>query len=277
MHHDRCDASLWQTGGVGDDTGLMRLDDVLAALGHRGVMERYDDEIALADVVGTVARTTDFDADFSPRRRDERWRRTEELFRNGSHPPPIDVVRLGDNLLFVNDGHHRVSVAKSLGWDSLPARVRRVCTVAFALCCLRISDLPTKAAERRFLEKVPLPDEVSRGLWLTRPADWARLADAALAWGYAHHETSQAGLSAHDLGAAWWNHEVQPLVEALRREGAGATLSDVQLFVTALAARDRLGALDWPGDLLAADADASCCHAEIELLTEDGAARLDRG
>lgn len=249
----------------------MRLDDVLAALGNRGVMEQYDDEIALADIVGTLARTTDFDAGFSPRRRDERWRRTEELFRAGSHPPPIDVVRLGDNLLFVNDGHHRVSVARSLGWDSLPARVRRICTVAFALCCLRVSDLPTKAAERRFLEKVPLPDEVSRGLWLARPADWARLADAALAWGYTHHDASGTKCSAHDLAAAWWKQEVQPLVEALRREGAGSTLSDVQLFVTALAARDRLGALDWPRDLLAAHADESCCRTEIELLSDDGA------
>ncbi|TQL68954.1 ParB-like nuclease family protein [Nocardioides albertanoniae] len=246
----------------------MRLDDVLEALGNDGVMERYDDEIALADVVGTVARTHDFDADFSPRRRDDRWRRTEELFRSGSHPPPIDVVRLGDNLLFVSDGHHRISVARSLGWDTLPARVHRICTVAFALCCLRVSHLPAKAAERRFLQKVPLPDEVSRGLWLDRPADWARLADAALAWGYTHHDVI-GGHSAHDLGTAWWRHEVQPVVETMRREGAGATLSDVQLFVTALAARDRLGALDWPGELLAAHEDASCCHAEIDLLVDD--------
>ena len=261
---------------MSDDTDLMRLDDVLAALGNRGVMEQYDDEIALAHVVGTVARTDDFDADFTPRRRDARWRRTEELFRNGSNPPPIDVVRLGDNLLFVNDGHHRISVARSLGWDSLPARVRRICTVAFALCCLRVSHLPTKAAERRFLEKVPLPEEVSRDLWLPRPADWARLADAALAWGYTHHDTGGTSCSAHDLGAAWWKHEVQPLVEALRREGAGASLSDVQLFVTALAARDRLGALDWPGELLADHPDASCCRGEIELLAEESAERVER-
>ena len=69
---------------------------------------------------------------------------------------------------------------------------------------------------------------------------------------------------------------MQPLVEALRREGAGASLSDVQLFVTALAARDRLGALDWPGELLADRPDASCCRGEIELLARENPERVER-
>lgn len=184
-------------------------------------------------------------------------------------PPPIELVRLGD-LLFVRDGHHRVSVARSLGWDSLPARVRRICTVAYALCCLRLTDLPAKAAERRFLEKVPLPAEVSRDLWLANPADWARLADAALAWGYAHPGVDGGWFTAHALASAWWHQEVRPVVAALRHEGAGVALSDVQLFVSALAARDRLGALDWPGDLTAAHGDESCCRAEIAQLVEAG-------
>lgn len=248
----------------------MRFDDALSALGHNGEMGRYADEVALADVVGTVAREADFDGDFTPvRGRDDRWRRTEELFRSGSFPPPIDLVRLGD-LLFVRDGHHRISVARSLGWDSLPARIRRICTVAYALCCLRVSDLPAKAAERRFLEKVPLPSEVSRDLWLANPADWARLADAALAWGYAHPDAEQGRCCAHALASAWWQQEVRPIVAGLRRDGAGVDLSDVQLFVTALAARDRLGALDWPADLAAVHTDADCCRAEITRLVEAG-------
>lgn len=253
----------WQTGRMDiDDSGLMRLDDALAALGRNGDMGSYDDEISLSEVVGTVARESDFAADFSPRRLDERWRRTERLFRNGSLPPPIEVVRLGD-LLFVRDGHHRVAVARSLGWDSLPARVQRICTVAYALCCLRVSDLPAKAAERRFLERVPLPDEVSRGLWLEHPADWARLADAAFAWGYTHTTKTGAPNSAHDLASAWWWEEVRPVITALRHDGVGMDLSDVQLYVTALAARDRLGALEWSRDLSAAHGDETCCRGEI--------------
>lgn len=127
---------------------------------------------------------------------------------------------------------------------------------------------PTKAAERRFLEELPLPEEVTRGLWLENPADGARLADAALAWGYTHAATDGSACCAHALASAWWEEEVRPVVEALRHEGAGTALSAVQLFVTALAARDRLGALDWPGDLLtAAHADEACCRSEIELQT----------
>lgn len=248
----------------GPDSSLLQLDDALEALGDNGTMDRYEAEVALADVVGTISRAEDFDATFSPRRRDDRWRRIETMFDEGSFPPPIDIVQLGD-LLFVQDGHHRVSVAKSLGWDSLPARVRRVCTVAYALCCLRVSDLPTKAAERRFLEKLPLPDDVRRTLSLSDPADWARLADSALAWGYSHLDTVGSTHTAHDLASAWWQREVRPVVRAMRAEGVGTRLSDVQLYVTALGVRDRLGALDWPGDLAAEHPDEICCRAEVAL------------
>ena len=38
--------------------------------------------------------------------------------------PPIDVFRIGD-LYFVQDGHHRVSVARALGDTDINAHVMR--------------------------------------------------------------------------------------------------------------------------------------------------------
>ncbi len=227
----------------------MPLTDALAALGGNGTMGRRHDVVALAAMVGSASRAVDFDADFQLINPALRGRREglSAMLRAGRQPAPVDLVQLGE-LYFVKDGHHRVSAAKALGWDSLPARVTRVCTVAYAMSCLRTAHLPSKAAERRFLERVPLPDDLRRDLWLDEPADWARLADSAEAWAYRTRSGRPQSLTAPALAAAWWCEEVIPVLDRVR-VGAAPGLRDVQLYVTALAVRDRLGSLDWPDDL----------------------------
>lgn len=242
---------------------LMVLSDALDALGEAGSMGSYAAEVPLASIVGSAARQDDFDDEFTliNKALEDRHRQVADGFAQGRFPAPVALVRLGE-LYFVRDGHHRVSVARSLGWDSLPATVMRVCTVAYAMCCLSVAHLKSKAAERRFLQRIPLPDEVRPDLWLKNPADWVRLTEAAEAWAYRQHSAT-GDLSGHDLAGAWWEQEVSPLLRELRRSGVGMGLRDVQLYVTALAARDSLGSLDWPSDL--ADrirAGKSCCTTQ---------------
>ncbi|KQY57296.1 ParB N-terminal domain-containing protein [Nocardioides sp. Root140] len=230
-------------------TTLIPLYDALDALGDAGTMGRHEGIVPLDAVVGSAARAQDFDEDFGLTNPALRGRRDglAAMLRAGEPLGPVDLVQLGE-LYFVRDGHHRVSAAKTLGWDSLPARVTRVCTVAYAMCCLRRSHLPSKAAERRFLERVPLPDDVRRDLWLDAPADWARLADSAEAWAHRTRGSRCGPVTVSDLAAAWWRDEVVPVLDRLRPR-VTPDLRDVQVYVTALAARDRLGTLDWPEDL----------------------------
>lgn len=228
--------------------GLLGYDAVLAALGRDHDMGTYSDEVDLDAVVGSVARTEEFDSRFRPLRRTARLDDVRRQFDAGRWPPPIRLLRLGQ-LHFVVDGHHRVAVARERNWATLPARVHRVCTVAYARCCLRQVDLSTSAAERRFLEQLPLPEDVRRTNWLDSPADWARIADSAMAWGLRRQLADGTSYCcAADLAAAWWEREVVPTVEAWRlQEDAGSPPGqpDLQVFVAALARRDGLGALDW--------------------------------
>jgi hypothetical protein len=239
---------------------LMMLSDALDALGEDGAMGSYPADVPLAAIMGSAARQDDFDVDFTlvNKALEDRQRQVAEAFNEGRFPPPLDLVRLGE-LYFVRDGHHRVSVARSLGWDSLPATVRRVCTVAYAMCCLRAAHLDSKAAERRFLQRIPLPYDVRRDLWLDRPADWVRLTEAAEAWAHRRRDATGA-VDGHDLACAWWEEEVLPVLSRLRDDGVGMGLRDVQLYVTAMAVRDNLGSLEWPPDLAERmRADKSCC------------------
>jgi len=228
----------------------MRLDDTLSALGPDGSTGHRVADVPVAQVVGTLDRPYDFDQEFRlvNRHLRERWQRLADAMASGTEPPPVDLVQLGD-LYFVADGHHRVSVARELGRRMVTARVRWMGTIAFGMACLRAIHLASKQAEREFLNRVPLPDRVREDLWLDTPADWMRLMDAARSWGLERALAGRAPADPTDLAAAWWHEEVTPVLGRLRAAGFGHQVRDVELYATALAARDRLGIPRWPSEL----------------------------
>lgn len=221
----------------GNSAGLIPLDAALAALGGNGVMERRPAEVPLAQVAGTSSRTEDFDAEFRLRNRRlrQRWS-TVATAMAGGELPPVELIQLG-LLYFVVDGHHRVSVARALGRPTIAANVQRICTIAFGMACLRVGHLPNKAAERRFLERVPLPDDVRDDLWLDRPVDWAHLADAAEAWGFRQSLAGRPVRDRAELAEGWWAEEVTPVLARARAEGVGVGERDIELYVSLRAAR----------------------------------------
>jgi len=88
--------------------------------------------ISVADIIGTVHRSRDFDGCWHPL--SERLaKRLADIDR--SHPggpdEPIDVVRV-DRAYFVVDGHKRVALARQSGREFIDARVSRVAS-AYAL------------------------------------------------------------------------------------------------------------------------------------------------
>jgi len=211
---------------------LIPLDDALAALGGNGVMERGPAEVPLAQVAGTSARVDDFDAEFRLRNRRlrDRWTRVAGAMAGGDLPP-VELIQLG-SLYFVVDGHHRVSVARSLGRATIAANVQRICTIAFGMACIRAAHLPNKAAERRFLERVPLPDAVREDLWLDQPVEWDHLADAAEAWGFRQSLAGRRVTGRAELAAGWWAEEVGPVLARARAAGVGVGRRDVELYVS---------------------------------------------
>jgi hypothetical protein len=89
--------------------------------GPRGMVR----EIPLEAIVGSVepSRATQFDRDFrpSPAAR-SRWLRVWQAEQRGAGLPPISVVAVGDGYA-IRDGHHRVSVARARGAQSIAAAI----------------------------------------------------------------------------------------------------------------------------------------------------------
>lgn len=80
-------------------------------------------EVPLWRVVGSVGRSRDYTRDFLPLCAGDEagWVRVRRAVET-SGLPPVELYRLGDEY-FVQDGHHRVSVMRSLGVETAEAYV----------------------------------------------------------------------------------------------------------------------------------------------------------
>jgi hypothetical protein len=94
--------------------------DLLGRDPHRGVQE-----IRLDAIAGSLEpnRAAQFDAEFRPSAAvRHRWLSVWRAEAAGTTLPPISVVRVGDAYA-ISDGHHRVSVARARGAQTIPAIV----------------------------------------------------------------------------------------------------------------------------------------------------------
>ncbi len=110
--------------------GLMPLAEVVAALGGRASERRLGLRTVPVDaVIGTVDRAEEFDRRFLPTssKNRQRWERIAQATRRGDTLPPVELYKLG-HFYFVTDGHHRVSVARALGFAEVEANVTELRT-----------------------------------------------------------------------------------------------------------------------------------------------------
>jgi hypothetical protein len=108
---------------------IVPLDEVVCPLGWRGERQLGLQTIPVDTITGTVDSRRDFDRRFRPTsgRVRHRWERLALAQRRGEPIPPIEVYRVGDQH-FVNDGHHRVSIAAATGQREIDAYVTQVLT-----------------------------------------------------------------------------------------------------------------------------------------------------
>jgi hypothetical protein len=80
--------------------------------------------IALASIRGSESRSADFDAAFRPRHRrmHQRWVSVATAWLNGVVFEPVQLIQIGNDY-FVRDGHHRISVAHTVGQRYIDAEV----------------------------------------------------------------------------------------------------------------------------------------------------------
>jgi hypothetical protein len=202
--------------------------------------------------VGTVDRNRgDFDRAFRPSLGvRSRWEAIAEARRRGAAMPPIDVYRIGD-MHFVQDGHHRVSVARAQGDTVIDAHVTEVLTEVGPGEDLRLRSLPLKRHERVFRERVPLPEAARQRIQLSDEWRYAQLANLVEAWGYRTSSARGRLLSREEVAEAWFRDEYEPVVAVLEEAGVGGSGSETERYLRIAMLRFLLlGTHDWTDEIV---------------------------
>ena len=228
--------------GEPDDVGIvLPYDEVIAALGFVSERAAGPRVVALDAIVGSVGRGHDFDRRFRPTsgRARGRWEQIAAAMRRGEPLPPVRLNQIGE-IYFVEDGHHRVSVARALGHTEIDAYVTEVITRVGAERTITLADLPLKGHERVFFERVPLPPEARAEIRLTDPWDYARLAEAVEAWGFRLSQDRGEPIDRDETAQLWLETEYRPVVAMLRDADLPRDRTDTEAYMRIASERYRL-------------------------------------
>jgi hypothetical protein len=177
-------------------------------------------EIAIDRIVGSVDRSADFRRDFRPQRRLSRSRlaNLRAAFPDGVMPA-ITVFEVG-GAYFVEDGHHRVALARERGADYIDAEVTRLETRYEIGRDTDVVQLIHTEQQRQLLETSGLsrarPDAV---IEFTFVDGYTQLAEIINAHGYELARRAGELPTPEQVAADWYDKVYFPGLDAIRRAG----------------------------------------------------------
>jgi len=237
----------------GDVDVILPFEEVVEALGRVGERSLGLQSVELDSIVGTVDRGREFDRSFRPRsgRVRTRWERIAAAQRRGESMPPVDLYRIGE-VHFVRDGHHRVSVARAQGLETIDGYVTEVQTRVGAGRDIRLGDLPVKSHERLFFERVPLPAGARSSIQLADDdRAYGQLAEGVEAWGFRVMQEREELMDRRAVAEAWYRDEYRPVVQMLHEADLVGSLSETEAYMRVAAERYRLlRTHDWDDEVV---------------------------
>jgi hypothetical protein len=227
---------------TGRSRRLPSLDAVLAAAGTEGRSFGGVREIPLNAIVGSAAppaKAGDFGPGFLPvsARLRNRWTRIYREMVEGDELPPIDVYKVGDGY-YVIDGHHRVSVARSLGRETINARVIEVQTRAPLGTNVDKAELLRAAEYAAFLEATQLHRlRPEARLEFSRLGRYDEIFKHIVGHRYFLGLERGEQVPLPEAAASWYDNVYTPIAEVIRKHGVleqlpGWTEADVYIEIT---------------------------------------------
>ncbi len=232
----------------GRNNDLLNYDEVRRAL--RGIPGSFPalQLVPLSAIVGTVGRQADFTRSFLPRTDGNRTRwiaiYTQMVGLEGL--PPIQLFRIGD-AYFVQDGHHRVSVARHLETTHIDAYVTEVQTQTSLPADATLADVYLQAAHIAFLEETGLAAlRPEHGVKASSPENYAALRRHIASHRQAMQVRCTCGVTFAESVADWYDHVYTPVVAAIRaqdlvRDFPGRTEADLYLLASGYRAFEAAG------------------------------------
>ena len=224
---------------------LLSFDEVKGALGAISQVYLGLREVPVSKIVGSVGRHRDFDRAFLPSKPDlgTRWRRIDEIMHRAEELPPVSLYKIGD-AYFVQDGNHRVSVARQQGVEMIDAEVIELLSRVPVDSALTARDLLHKLEHRHLLERLPI-DRVLPEIKVefSDVADYRRLATYIEAHGFRVTQLWRRYVSPEEILRDWYEYGYCPISEMIREDrilDAFPDRTELDLYLWIVYHRERL-------------------------------------
>jgi nucleotide-binding universal stress UspA family protein len=223
----------------GKSIDLLSYEDVRQKLKAGASMPRGLQDIPLDAIVGSVGRYADFTRRFLPRRDSDknRWARVKAKVTDMEGLPPIEVYQIGE-AYFVQDGNHRVSVARELGATHIQAYVTEVHTKVPLSPDDQPDDLILKAEYADFLDHTHLDTlRPEADLSVTAPGQYQAIEEHIEVHRYFMGLEQKREIPYAEAVTHWYDEVYMPVVQVIREKGIlrdfpGRTEADLYLWVS---------------------------------------------
>jgi hypothetical protein len=209
---------------------------VRAGLRLRHIVDRGTQDVPLDLIVGTFGREREFNREFLPR--DEslrgRWEEVEDLAEGPTGFPTVELYKVGE-AYFVVDGHHRVSVARSLRVPTIEARVKEFLSPVPISPDESIEEILLQRGLADFLEATGLTSKTPGEFRVTEPHGYERLLEHITVHRYFRGLETGRDVPWAEAVSSWQDTVYRPMVAAIQRSGImeefpSRTETDLYLF-----------------------------------------------
>jgi nucleotide-binding universal stress UspA family protein len=243
FHRARRSASLQHIIAqiTGKSIDLLPYDDITRRLRASGRTERGLMEVPIEKIVGSVGRYSDYSRSFLPLRDSdqERWAgvMVEITAPGRAGLPPVELYKIGE-AYFVNDGHHRISVAKRLHSKYISAYVTEIPTSIPLSSEVTPEELILKEEYAKFLNHTKLHEYYpDADLQLSFPGLYAALLEHIKVHRYYMGIEALNEISDEDAVKHWYETVYQPIITLIRdlaimHEFPGRTEADLYVWIS---------------------------------------------
>ncbi len=204
----------------GQSAELLSFDDVKARLRLREESYKGLQDIPLDKIVGSVGRHRDFTGQFLPKTNGmkDRWSRVYAKMNSLEGVPPIEVYQV-DDVYFVRDGNHRVSVAREIESKTIQAHVTELPTSVDLEPGMTLEDLDAAASYVIFLDETGLKKTrpIHQSMKLSDPSGYAELMGHIYLHGQVMETLTGKPVRTEDAAADWYDNIYRPAVTLIRK------------------------------------------------------------
>jgi hypothetical protein len=222
----------------GQPRELLSYEEVRKSLRIGGPIYRGFEDVPVKDIVGSLNRYHDFDRAFLPVRGGiaPRWENIDLAYYRNIGLPPVLLYKVGQ-VYFVVDGHHRVSVAREQGLETIEAEVRECTSRVNITPDLKPEDLVILGKKVEFLERTHLDQLRPRSrVRLTLIGGFELMAEHIAVHRYFMGLDQKRNISEEEAVTHWYDTVYLPIVKVIReskvlKEFPGKTEGDMYLWV----------------------------------------------